>query len=147
MSGTSGTSGTRPDRPLPHPSDLTRPYWEGTAQGRLLLQTCAGCGKPRHYPRWICDTCHSFDATWTEASGRGRVHSWTVAHHAFHPAFADDLPYTLVVVDLKEGVRALGRYAEPTGAGLRVGLPVRAAMQPAGGGVALPVFAPDGDPA
>jgi hypothetical protein len=133
---------TRTEKPAPHPSDLTRPYWGGTAQGRLLLQHCAACGKPRHYPRWICDACHAFEAVWKEASGRGSVHSWTVAHHAFHPAFVGELPYTLVVVDLEEGVRALGRYAEPSGAGLRLGMPVRVTFEPGGGGFALPRFAP-----
>jgi uncharacterized OB-fold protein len=40
-----------------------------------------------------------------EASGRGRVHSWTVAHHPFHPGFKEELPYIVAIVDLAEGVR------------------------------------------
>ncbi len=131
-------------KPAPHASALTRPYWEGTTQGVLRIQHCAACGKPRHYPRYICDVCHAFEVTWKESAGRGTVHSWTVAHHAFHPAFAEDLPYTLVVVDLAESVRALGRFSEPTGKGLRLGLPVRVHFVPGGEGFALPVFAPEG---
>lgn len=130
-------------KPAPHPSALTQPYWDGTAQGELRIQHCAACGKPRHYPRYICDACHSFDVTWKPASGHGTVHSWTVAHHAFHAGFKDELPYTLVVVDLSEGVRALGRYSEPTGQGLRIGLPVRLSFAKGAGGYALPVFLPD----
>ncbi len=134
---------TRVAKPVPHPSALSRPYWDGTAQGKLLIQHCAACDKPRAYPRYICDACFSFDATWKEASGRGTVHSWTVAHHPFHPAFKDDLPYTLVTVDLAEGVRALGRYAERTGAGLCLGLAVRVELDPApDGSFALPRFVP-----
>lgn len=131
------------ERPLPHPSELSQPYWQGTAEGRLLIQTCANCGKLRHYPRWLCDACHSFEVRWTPASGRARVHSWTVAHHPFHGAFAAELPYTLVTVDLEEGVRALGRYADPAGAGLRIGLPVRLEMRPAAEGIGLPWFSRD----
>ncbi len=78
---------------------------------------------------------------WRDVSGRGTVHSWTVAHHAFHPAFKDELPYTLVTVDLAEGVRALGRFE---GEGLRIGLPVRVGFIPGGGGFALPCFRPEG---
>ncbi len=52
--------------------------------------------------------------TWEPASGRGHIHSWTVAHHAYHVAFADELPYTLVLVDLCEGPRALGRWLAGT---------------------------------
>ena len=97
-------------RPLPPPSELSRPYWEGAAAGRLMIQRCTNCGKLRHYPRLVCDSCYSTAVEWVEASGRGAIHSWTVAHHAYHPSFAADLPYTLVTVDLEEGVRALGRW-------------------------------------
>lgn len=130
-------------KPAPQPSALTAAYWEGTTRGVLLIQHCAACGKARHYPRHICDACHAFEVTWKASSGRGTVHSWTVAHHAFHPAFAGELPYALVIVDLAEGVRALGRFSEPTGKGLRLGLPVRLRFAPGGEGFALPVFAPE----
>ena len=97
-------------RPSPQISDVSRPYWEAAAEGRLVLQCCAACGKFRHYPRLLCDHCYSTAVNWKTASGHGSIHSWTVAHHAFHPAFKDELPYVLVTVDLDEGVRALGRW-------------------------------------
>ena len=103
-------SPTDTPKPLPQVSEISRPYWDAAAQGRLVLQCCAKCGKVRHYPRLLCDACYSDAADWKPASGRGKVHSWTVCHHAFHKAFAGDLPYTLVTVDLEEGVRALGHW-------------------------------------
>ena len=128
-----------PPKPMPIPTELSRPYWEAAAVGRLVLQTCANCGKIRHYPRLLCDACYSSAVRWTTASGRGNVHSWTVAHYAYHPAFAPELPYTLVTVDLEEGVRALGRWRSdkaPT-----IGQPVQGGFEPREGGVDL-VFAP-----
>lgn len=107
-----------PEKPLPHPTPLSQPYWDAAAEGRLVIQKCASCGKLRHYPRLLCDNCYCDAAEWTQASGRGKVHSWTVCHHAFHPAFAGELPYTLVTVDLEEGVRALGRW---TGGAFKIG--------------------------
>ena len=101
-------------RPVPPPSALSAPYWEGAAAGRLMIQRCSGCGVLRHYPRLLCSSCYSTAVEWVEASGRGAIHSWTVAHHAYHPSFAADLPYTLVTVDLEEGVRALGRWRGAT---------------------------------
>jgi len=100
-----------PARPAPPDLPLSRPYWEAARQGRFVVQQCTGCGKLRHYPRLLCDACHSTGVEWREVSGRGRIHSWTVTHHAFHPAFAAELPYALVTVDLEEGVRALGRWS------------------------------------
>jgi len=97
-------------KPAPPASALSLPYWDAAREGRLVLQSCAACHTLRHYPRLLCSHCYSDAVQWLPASGRGRVHSWTVAHHAFHPAFVAELPYTLVTVDLEEGVRALGRW-------------------------------------
>jgi uncharacterized OB-fold protein len=103
-----------PVKPKVHPPELSRSFWAAAAEGRLVLQACAACGKVRHYPRLLCDACYSDAAVWKPASGRGTVHSWTVAHYAYHPGFAGELPYTLVTVDLDEGVRALGRWRSDT---------------------------------
>lgn len=103
-----------PMKPTPPESDLSRPYWQAAARGEFLIQQCGSCGMPRHYPRLLCDQCYSDDVSWITASGRGVIHSWTVAHHAFHPAFIAELPYTIVTVDLAEGVRALGRWSGDT---------------------------------
>lgn len=121
-------------RPSPKITPLSAPYWEAAAQGRLLLQKCAHCDKARHYPRMLCDSCYSDAVEWVQATGRGKVHSWTVCHHAFHPSFLPELPYTLVTVDLDEGVRALGRWR---GAGLKIGDPVVAHFDQRGEGPEL----------
>ena len=127
-----------PPRPTPPESALSAPYWEGLAQGELRLQACAHCGTLRHYPRLLCTACFREGVTWRVASGRGRIHSWTVAHHAYHPAFGAELPYTLVTVDLDEGPRALGRWH---GGELALGLRVRARVEMKDGVPAL-VFEP-----
>jgi len=92
-------------KPLPEPTPDTAPYWEGLRQGKLRLQACGDCGKVRHYPRPVCPHCHSMAVKWVDSKGTGKVHSWTVAHHAFHPGFKGEMPYTLVTVDLDDGVR------------------------------------------
>lgn len=126
------------DKPVPHPTALSKPYWDAAAQGRLVLQHCGACGKVRHYPRLLCPYCQSDAVEWRGASGRGKVHSWTVAHHAFHKAFAAELPYTLVTVDLDEGVRALGRWS---GGALAIGAPVQGRFETVNGRADL-VFDP-----
>ena len=126
-------------KPTPATSELARPYWEAAAQGRLVLQSCSACGKIRHYPRLLCDACYSDAVTWIPSKAIGAIHSWTVAHHAFHPAFAAELPYTLVTVDLDEGVRALGRWRGD--AAMSIGLRVKGVFEAREGGVDL-VFTP-----
>lgn len=112
--------------PKPHAEDLSAPYWEGTRRGAFVIQRCTGCGRLRHYPQVLCADCHSDAHDWIEGSGRGLIHSWTVCHHAFHPGFAADLPYTLVTVDLEEGIRAMGRLDGFAPDALALGLAVRA---------------------
>jgi len=102
--------------------ELSEAYWEGARRGVLVVQRCDGCGALRHYPRALCDLCYSFAWSPAELDGAGTVHSWTVAHHAFSPDVADELPYVLVTVDMIDRVRVLGRLE---GAPPSLGLPVR----------------------
>ena len=113
------------DKPLPVPTRESKPYWDGLKAHRLVLQRCADCKKVRHYPRPMCDSCHSMECEWIEASGKGKVHSWAVNHHAFHPGFKRDTPYVLVTVDLDEGVRMLARLEENDASLLSLGLALR----------------------
>jgi len=131
-----------PDRPLPEPTVDSMPYWAGLNEGRLLIQRCAHCGKFRHYPTPTCPDCFSFDVDWVDSTCNARVHSWTVAHHAFHPAFKGELPYVIVTADLDEGVRIVARVRDVTAGELRMGLPLRVSFEQIGQGVSVPVLVP-----
>ncbi len=126
-------------KPVSTPTALSEPYWQGLREGKLLLQACAACGRLRHYPRLLCDQCYDDGVRWQAACGRARIHSWTVAHHAFHAGFAGELPYTLVTVDLEEGPRALGRWL---GTAPAIGMAVRARIETIAGAAEL-AFEPD----
>ena len=127
--------------PIPSPSAETQPYWDGLAAHRLTIQACADCGRLRHYPRPVCDACLSMAVRWQMLSGTGTVHSWAVTHHAFHPGFRKAVPYTLVTVDLAEGVRLNAQWRGPEGT-MRLGLPVRIGFEAGAGGFTLPVVLP-----
>ena len=129
-------------QPIPHPDELSGPYWEGLKRGVLMIQSCGDCGTLRHYPRLLCGECYSLAVTWVEVSGRGTIHSWTIAHHAFLPSLKEDLPYVLVVVDLEAGVRALGRLTGVLDTDIQIGLPVQFTAQVRADGLALPAFVP-----
>jgi hypothetical protein len=68
-----------------------------------------------------CPLCGSAEIEEVEASGRGRIYSWITVHIPLDPAFADDVPYTIVAVDLEEGGRLFGRLLEPDPPDLRGG--------------------------
>jgi uncharacterized OB-fold protein len=127
-------------KPVPEPNRDSKPYWDALHEGRLVIQACAACGKLRHYPRPVCDACFSMEVTWRQASGRGRIHSWTVAHHPFHPGFKSELPYVLATVDLEEDVRMVAQLRGVAPDEVAVGLPVEVAFDRATEELTLPVF-------
>jgi uncharacterized OB-fold protein len=136
------TTGTY-NKLVPEPTPHSAPYWAGLNDRKLLLQKCARCAKIRHYPRPMCDACYSQEVTWIEASGRGKIHSWTITCHAFHPGVRDDLPYTLATIDLEEGVRMNAQLRDVPDDKLRIGLPVRVAFETVKEGLTLPYLVPD----
>ena len=125
---------------VPEPTADTKPFWDALMEGRFRLQRCADCQKVRHYPRPVCDACYSMNAEWVEASRLGFVHSWTITHHAFHPGFKADLPFTLLTVDLEEGVRMQAQARDIAAEELRVGLPVKLGFEQVKDDLTLPVF-------
>jgi len=95
------------DKPLPAVDPGTAPYWNALNEGRLLLKSCRACGKPHFYPREICPHCRSADLEWVAARGTGEIYSFTVAHRPAGPAFAQDAPYVIAIVELSEGPRMM----------------------------------------
>jgi uncharacterized OB-fold protein len=61
----------------------------------------------------VCQTCWSEDWTWRPTSGNGVVTSWVTYHKAFDASFREDLPYTVLQVDLEEGPRLISNFIDP----------------------------------
>ena len=130
------------DKPIPPLNRDSKPFWDSMREGNMRLQRCADCGKVRHYPRPVCDSCHSFGVDWIRASGKGTVHSWTVSHHPFLPGFIVDLPMTLVTVDLEEGVRMCAQMRGVEPGQMAIDMPVELGYEAATADLTLPIFRP-----
>lgn len=93
-------------KPLPVPDADSAPYWEGCRAHKLLLQRCDACASFRFPASQVCPHCTSREAQWVQSSGRGKVFSWIVVRHPV-PAevYAAEVPYTVALIDLDEGVR------------------------------------------
>ena len=130
------------DKPMPPLNRDSKPFWDSMQEHAMRLQSCADCGKIRHYPRPVCDSCYSMEEDWVRASGNGKVHSWTISHHAFHPGFLGNLPLMLLTVDLDEAVRICAQARDIVPEKLRVGMPVLLDYEDATDKLTLPVFRP-----
>ena len=127
------------DLPVPPITPESAPYWNGAREGKLLLQRCLDCRALRFYPRTLCPGCWSDRAEWTEASGRGRVHSFTIIRRPPAPAFTARLPYVVALVDLDEGPRMMANIVGEDALGVQMEEPVTLTFE-ARGEVALPQF-------
>ena len=93
--------------PAPERDALNTPYWDSLAQGALSFQRCDSCGHAWLPARSECPQCLAPEAHWEKAAGGARLVSWVVYHIAYHPAFANRLPYAVAVVELDEGPRLI----------------------------------------
>jgi uncharacterized protein len=123
-------------KPLPRVTPDNEPFYKALAEHRFALPYCNECGKPHLPPGPVCPFCFSERIVWKEASGRGRISTWTVVHKTWFPAFADDIPYNVVQVELDEGPRLTASVIAPNEK-LRIGLPVEIVF-----GQGIPRFKP-----
>lgn len=126
-------------RPIPHPGPVSAPFWEGTKQGKFLMQRCTSCGKYVWTPQMICPTCLTGTLEWTEASGRGTVYTYVVLEKSAVPAI--QAPYAIAIVDLQEGGRFFTSLVDVDVNDVKIGMPVEVAFEDVGP-VALPFFRP-----
>lgn len=131
-----------PARPQPRIDDLNRPFYEGLAAGELRLQRCTSCGLLRYPIASICPDCLGRDAVWEKLSGRATVYSTVVFHQVYDPAFADQVPYNVAIVELDEGPRLMSNVIGVDPASVVVGDPVDVVFTEVGDGVFIPQFVP-----
>lgn len=129
--------------PIPTPTPVTQPFWDGTREHRLMLQKCAN-GHVFYYARTHCPVCLSHKLDWVEASGRGRLYSYTVVRRPQSEAFAEDCPYVVAAITLDEGPRMTSLLVEcdPDGVQELIDRPVEVVWDDVAEGLAMPYFRP-----
>jgi uncharacterized OB-fold protein len=121
--------------PAPAVTVETQPYWDGTAAGKLLLKRCRDCGETHFYPRALCPSCFSGETEWYEASGRGRIYTFSVMRRA-------PIPYVIAFVTLAEGVTMMTNIVDCDVEAVAIDQEVQLTFRQTEGDYALPVFTP-----
>jgi uncharacterized protein len=124
----------------PVPSDLTRPFWEGCKQRRLLFQCCRTCNRPHFDPVRRCRTCATTELIWTESAGVGTVETWTVVWRSVVPTYT--VPYVPAIVALDEGIHMVTSLVGCDHSEIHSGMRVAVAFHADEAGVVLPYFKP-----
>ncbi|MBX6742992.1 MAG: Zn-ribbon domain-containing OB-fold protein [Acetobacteraceae bacterium] len=130
-----------PGRAKPKPTPETRHFWEGTKQGKLLLQRCEDTGKAYFPPRPFSPYTGSRNISVFEASGRATLYSYVI-HHRQVPGFTP--PYAIAVVQLEEGPRMMTNIIDcpQTPEALVLDMPLEVAFEQLDEEITLPLFRP-----
>jgi uncharacterized protein len=118
---------TPTDKPLPDVREpLTAPFWAATRESRILAPRCTNCGYVHWPPEVVCPECQQTTREWIDLPNTGHLWSYATYHRALDPAFADDLPYTVGLVELEDGVKMYGLIVGAAEEQLRIGQELRA---------------------
>lgn len=133
---------TQLEKPLPQPTPVTQPFWDGLAEGRIRIQRCLDCGGWVFYPRSHCNHCLSDRLEWRDVSGDATLYSFTITRQPTAPFFADEMPQRLAVVELAEGVRVTSTLVNVADGDIRVGMRLQPVFDRVSDAVTLLRFQP-----
>jgi uncharacterized protein len=129
-------------KPIPSVTSEMAGFYEGTRRGQLMVRKCEGCGE-LHFPAHsFCAACMSTRAQWVPVSGRGEIYSYNIMHQVYHPGFAAEVPYAVVVVKLEEGPKFISNVVGIKPHEIRIGMPVEVTFEKMSDEVLLPKFRP-----
>jgi uncharacterized OB-fold protein len=82
--------------------DFSAPFFEASAEGRLLLRFSPSSGAWSEPSAMVCSVSQAADLEWREASGRGHLVSWTIKPG--RPRDDQPAPDTVIgIVETEEG--------------------------------------------
>lgn len=137
-----GQPAEQPQKPFPLPDEESRPFFDGAREGTLMIRRCSACGTHLAPATDYCPECLGADLAWAPASGKGTLHTFAIMHQLYHPAFADETPYNVAVVELEEGPRINSNVVGIPNEELEVGMRLEVTFEDFGEGVSLPKFRP-----
>ena len=131
-----------PRKPKPRPAPESLPYWQAAKEHRLALPHCEDCDQFWFPPSRTCTHCLSTNVSFQNVSGRGKVFSFVTFHRVYRPAFAEDVPYVVALVELEEGPRVLTNILGVTHEDVRCEMPVEVVFDDYDEDIAIPKFRP-----
>jgi uncharacterized protein len=133
-------------KPLPTPTPLSAPFWDGLRAREIRVQKCSNCGHLQHPPQPACVQCWQAELVWSRLPSEGTVYSYSVCHWPTIAAFRSDAPYVVAIVDLPGGVRINTNIVDCQLSDLHVGMPVEAVFDDVTDQITLLKYAPCGGP-
>ena len=127
-------------KPLPVLEGTTGEFYQYCKDHELRFQRCTACGTWRQVPRDMCAQCGSWEWEWVKSSGRGKLYTWTVVTFPMHPAFEDEVPYAVALIEMEEGPRIVSRIVDVAPEDLHMDMPLEVIFEEVTDEVTLPRF-------
>ena len=84
----------------------------------------------------------SAELEWVKASGRGQVRSFTILRQAISPAYADEVPYMVALIQLEEGPTMMSNVVDCDPESVRIGMAVEVVFTAYTDEIFVPQFRP-----
>jgi uncharacterized OB-fold protein len=120
---------------------LTRPFWDGCNQQKLILQNCTACQRLHYPPAKQCDKCRSSEhLAWKEVKGRGHIGVYFVIRDSRIRGFRPAQPINFAVISLDEdpGINFLSNLPGVLPGQVPMGAPVEVIFDRTSTGQLLP---------
>lgn len=127
---------------FPRPTPETQAFWDACRKHKLILQRCAQCSELQFYPRIICTNCGGNDLEWVEASGQGRILTFSIVRRAVSEAYAADVPYVVALITLDEGPTMMSNVVQCDPETLKNGERVQVLFEDWSEDITIPKFSP-----
>jgi hypothetical protein len=125
---------------------VTVPAWyeefaDAVAAGEGEYLACESCGETALPPRELCPACGSASLARRTFSDRGTVLSFTEISVTI-PKFHGETPYTVLLVEMDEGIALSGQLREASAGDVAIGDEVEVGVETREGGPDVFTFRP-----
>jgi uncharacterized OB-fold protein len=99
-------------------------FYKFVSEKRLMAAKCNKCGTVLLPPKPMCTNCLSTNLKWIKLEGAGKLVSYTIIYVA-PEQFQSLAPYTVGIVELKNGLRLPGMICGVDPEKIRVGMKLK----------------------
>lgn len=129
-------------KPLPLITEMSKIFYDGCREGKLLYQKCNDCNETIFFPKYLCTACMSRNLRWEESAGKGKIHSFTITYEYAPMEFAGSTPYVLAIINMDEGFSIMSNIIECDFESLASDMKVEVVFDPVTPEISLPKFRP-----
>lgn len=86
----------------------------------VMVFKCSSCDRLQVPPAYLCRFCKSDKLQEMEIPGRGVLYTYSTVHVPI-ASLEKEAPYTVIIVELKEGCKLTGRLVKPSSEKLAIG--------------------------